>query len=154
MVSQAHYDRSRNVNGEADKTFRRVLREKIVEGHPAYGAWSHNVLAWYHRPAQAKTVWIKFEDLVNDAAHWVGEALRQLGVDRPRVTEEPLPSFSQLHGLKPKMFRKGKSGGWREEMADTLQGFFWERHAAAMDLFGYSDGRPEWLSSTPRREAA
>ncbi len=142
LVSYAHYVQAADIDSAGQKPFLEVLREKIVEEHPAWGSWSQSVLSWGRRSPTAPTAWVKFEDLIRDPARSVGEALRQIGVHRELIDDKPLPTFAELQDIHPPFFRKGQVGAWREEMPEDLHNLFWERHSAAMERFGYPEDRP------------
>ncbi|MEA5472263.1 glycosyltransferase family 2 protein, partial [Spirulina sp. 06S082] len=48
------------------------------------------------------------------------------------------PNFSDLNQIEPKLFRRGKIGGWQDEMPLDLHNLFWEYHGEAMREVGYS----------------
>jgi hypothetical protein len=49
-----------------------------------------------------------------------------------------MPAFEELHALAPRLFRRGRPGGWRDEMPDDLHRLFWHRYGDAMRRLGYA----------------
>lgn len=111
---------------------------KLVHGRSAYGSWHEHVQRWTQR--SDPTVVVRYEDLLADPLGTVDRALQAVGVMLEPVTDEPLPSFDQMHRRSPGFFRKGRSGSWREEMPPRLQRLFWMQHARAMYDMGYVNG--------------
>ena len=138
LVSYAHYVLTFEQQENTQATFHHTLHDLIVYNN-SFGGWGPNVLAWAQRDAPAAIV--RFEDLVDSSKPFtiLQNALENLGYVNylPVVTEEP-PSFQELHKQMPNFFRKGKIGGWREEMSTDLHALFWEKHGEAMELMGYS----------------
>jgi SAM-dependent methyltransferase len=93
------------------------------------------VLAWTRRTAP--TCIIQFEDLIANPGKELERALVALGLPT-LASRGPLPSFQELHKAVPWFFRKGKVGGWREEMPLGLQELFWQHHREAMETLGYA----------------
>jgi glycosyltransferase involved in cell wall biosynthesis len=91
------------------------------------------------------------------------ERLRDL-YDLPAPEEQGLPTFEQLkfgipkygagrdhdqseeekRGQSSKFFRRGKAGGWKQDMPEALHDLFWSYHGDAMRKYGYTlDGSIE-----------
>jgi hypothetical protein len=149
LVSMAHH-RSDLIEPGTD--FLQNLRESIIApGDSYFGGWSTNVRHWLRR---ARII-IKFEELISDPIACC-ERLREI-MDLPEPVREKLPTFQDLktkdypygsgveHGfdekkrqeLRKKFFRKGKRGGWKEEMPPDLQELFWDLHGEVMEMLGY-----------------
>lgn len=116
-----------------------------------FGGWSKNVEEWLKIAHRV----IFFEELVDDPIK-VTEQLRGL-IDMPEPDTAKVPTFESQRegkahfggGARPqlseeekdefnkKFFRKGKVGGWKEEMPEDLQELFWEKHGATMEKVGY-----------------
>ncbi len=150
MCSIAHH-RSNLIAPGSD--YEQNLREAILADRGSFfGGWSQNVEQWCKR---ADLV-IRFEDLIKDPLSEV-ERLRTI-FELPQPDAEKLPTFESLksgipeYGAKrhqeisedekkehsKRFFRRGKAGGWREEMPGALQELFWSIHGDTMDSVGYS----------------
>lgn len=122
-----------------------------------FGGWSQNVAVWLKRA----DVVIRFEDLIVDPITEV-EKLRAV-MDLPEPDPEKLPAFRDLktkdyqygtgsaHGFDEKererqrnyFFRRGKAGGWKDEMPPEIEELFWEHHGSMMSRLGYRRERPK-----------
>jgi len=150
VVSIAHH-RSDLVQPGSD--FDSNLLEAIVaEEGSFFGGWSKNVNEWIQR-AQ---LLIRYEDLIADPVA-VFKRVEKL-IPLPPPAWDKLPGFEEMKKGKPmyggvskitdpkfnpeefagKFFRKGKSGGWKEEMPPHVQDLFWNHHGAAMERLGYA----------------
>jgi len=149
LVSMAHHRKDLIAPGSE---FYSNLREAILaEEGSFFGGWSQNVLKWMDRAA----IVIKFEELIKNPIKCT-ERLRSI-MDLPEPDFDKLPSFNDLktkempygsgreHNLSPEkiakrqeiFFRRGKIGGWKEEMPEILHELFWELHGHAMVELGY-----------------
>jgi glycosyltransferase involved in cell wall biosynthesis len=120
-------------------------------GGSFFGGWGENVSQWIERA----DIIIRYEDLVKDP---IGQAERLRAIlDLPEPMIDKVPTFEKLkfgtpkygskqHILKDeteqkefsgKFFRKGKSGGWREEMPAQLHELFWRKYGPLMEKMGY-----------------
>ena len=149
VVSIAH-QRSDLVAPGSD--FIENLKEAIVAADGSFfGGWSANVNAWLMRAGLV----IRYEDLIASPQ----EVFKRVEsfIDLPEADWSKLPTFEQLKSGKPKyggvskltdpkfnpeefsqkFFRKGKSGGWREEMPPEIQDLFWNYHGDTMERMGY-----------------
>jgi hypothetical protein len=133
VVSYVHYTQGRGQAAYKDLDFDAAL-EKIITNSTRNGTWSENVRSWTERPGP--TAVVRFERLIEDPSAAVAEALESLEIDAPS-REGGLPSFEELQKRDPVMFRRGKSGTWREEMPSALEELFWEHHGAQMEALGY-----------------
>lgn len=148
-VSSAHH-RSDIVSPGSD--YRTNLIDAINASMGSYfGGWSKNVEEWLKIADKV----IFFEELVADPLK-VLESLRDT-IELPEADASKLPTFeSQRHGMahfgggarpqltdaerdefNKKFFRKGKVGGWKEEMPEDLQQLFWEKHGKTSEKLGY-----------------
>jgi len=139
---------------EKDTDFLQNLKEAIIADRESYfGGWSKNVEEWMDR---AK-IMIRFEDLIIDPIKQL-ERVREIYPDLPQGNPDKLPTFQDLklgipqygsgkdyfkdeeqkHEMASKWFRKGKVGGWKEEMPDDLHELFWSYHGDTMIKLGYS----------------
>jgi hypothetical protein len=134
-VSYAHYALRRHPHLFPGLDWAGIL-ESLVKSPHCHQAWSAHVLAWMRRPHP--TVLLRYEDLHQDPAAAVAEALRNLGHVPPERPGAVLPLFAHEHQRNPHSARKGQVGGWREEMPPHLEALFWELHGQAMREAGYS----------------
>jgi hypothetical protein len=133
VVSHAHFylKTERGIDDPRKEVFEGALEQIITGDH--FGGWSGNVNAWTSRVHPDMV--IRFEDLIDDPLNIVNATVRRLGINVP-MRGEP-PSFEELHGMVPWFFRKGKSGGWRQEMPPHLEKLFLERHGGTLRQLGY-----------------
>jgi hypothetical protein len=135
LVSYAHFVRTYEKSMAERYTFPEVLR-LLIESRDHFGGWSGNVGAWRARPALAPTVWLRFEDVVRQPRATLDGALCRLGFEPKPCGDAPV-TFEDLRRRWPDFFRKGKVGGWREELTGDLERLFWQHHGEAMDWLGY-----------------
>ncbi len=140
-VSMAHWTHDRKLGPYHDLPFDEQL-ERLIKRR----AWSRHLEAWRTRPAPTGV--IRFEDMLTDPGAAVKGAAEQAGLSLPEPVGEPKP-FEDLHARRPTVYRKGKSGGWRDEMPPPLQRRFWRRHGHEMEAYGYE--RP--ADAPPPRKA-
>ena len=131
------------------------LKEAIIAAEGSYfGGWGQNVLEWLERASMV----IRFEDLIVDPIACIEQIRPWIDLPDPRL--DNLPSFEELKTKKMKygsgmekgyspqelakrrklFFRRGKVGGWKEEMPGDLHELFWVHHGEAMRKVGYTDG--------------
>jgi hypothetical protein len=108
--------------------------EDVILGD-TFGGWSRNVNAWADRVGNDMV--FRYEDLIRDPVGVVGEGLHRFSLNGGPV-KQAAPSFSELHEKVPWFFRKGKPGGWKDEMPPRLEKLFLDRHGEAFARFGYS----------------
>ncbi|MBU2649751.1 MAG: sulfotransferase domain-containing protein [Bacteroidetes bacterium] len=116
-----------------------------------FGGWSANVMEWI---PLAHAV-IHFEDLVEKPLETM-EKLRGI-LDLPLPDRKNIPTFeSQREGksyfggrarkqisdeekqeFNQLFFRKGKIGGWKEEMPEQMHELFWKLHGKVSEEMGY-----------------
>jgi hypothetical protein len=117
------------------------------------GSWSEHVTSWLDQdllPVQL----IRYEDALTDPIGVFTAAMRFIGLD---VTEEEIAvavsrsSFERLaaqeaeHGFAERVrpdsrfFRRGRSGGWREELPADLADLVVGTHRETMTRLGYLD---------------
>jgi hypothetical protein len=141
-VSMAHWVHDRELGPYYDLPFEEQL-ERLIKRR----SWSRHLEAW--RTRSAPTGIIHFEDLLKDPAAAVERAAEEAGIPLPDRVGEPMP-FDDLHARRPTVYRRGKSGGWPDEMPKRLHRRFWRRHGHAMEAYGYE--RPVNVpASRPRR---
>ena len=87
---------------------------------------------------RAKTVTVRYEDLVGNPIDEVTRSLAELQISGDQLRESiSLPSFDELNKRWPQFFRQGKTGGWKSAMRPKLADLFWDHHRAGMELYGY-----------------
>jgi hypothetical protein len=118
-----------------EKEFERAL-EKLISEKPQFGGWSNHVRSWTARP-NAKTVVVRFDELIASPQAQVEQALAMLDLNLKTLSGGAVPDFAALQKQSPEFFRKGKSGTWREEMSPRLQEIFMQHHREVMEQFGY-----------------
>jgi hypothetical protein len=120
--------------GNPSKSELESTLESVILGD-AFGGWSRNVNAWADRVGNDMV--FRYEDLVRDPVSVVGEGLHRFSLNGGPVVQTA-PSFSELHDKVPWFFRRGKPGGWKDEMPPRLEKLFLDRHGEALHRFGYS----------------
>jgi glycosyltransferase involved in cell wall biosynthesis len=149
LISLAHH---RKDIVEPGTDFEVNLLEAILAADGSYfGGWSENVKQW----TQVADIVIRYEDLIQDPIKEV-EKLRKI-IDLPPPQIEKLPTFESLkfgnpqygsgvnlkvrpdnpEELAAKNFRKGKKGGWKQEMSQPYQELFYELHGEVLRELGY-----------------
>lgn len=134
LVSYTHYRMEiENVKG----SFRDNLTELIVS-QELWGGWSRHIQQWLTRPSSRSIAIVRFEDLLIYPVESVRIALTHIGLEHlVDGNYDHLESFSKLQRMYPKFFRKGKVGGWRDEMPADLEELFWNKHQMMMRYMGY-----------------
>ncbi|MBU1008898.1 MAG: glycosyltransferase [Bacteroidetes bacterium] len=149
MVSLAHHRKDIVAPGS---DFHENLKAAIIaEKGSFFGGWSRNVLEWIDRA----DIIIRYEDLLADPLA-CAERLRAI-MHLPAPDASKLPGFNKMKAgvaeygsgkgrglseeemlaLSAKNFRKGKAGGWRDEMSDEMHDLFWSYHGEVMEHLGY-----------------
>jgi hypothetical protein len=143
VVSLAH-QRSDLIAPGSD--FQKNLEDAIrARGGSFFGGWSANVEAWLKRA----DLIIRFEDLIKRPIA-IMEKLRYI-IDLPRPDIERLPSFEKLRGGESRygrgnkenvdyaklFFRRGKPGGWQDDMDAKTHDLFWASNGSVMEQLGY-----------------
>jgi hypothetical protein len=133
-VSYAHYALARFPTEYGGMAFAEVLK-LLVGSTKHFGGWSAHVNAWTTR--LPPTALLRYEDMRADPAGAVAAACRSIGIDLPEPAGV-LPTFEELHVLRPHSVRKGLVGGWREEMPPKIEDYFWSVHGLTMERMGYA----------------
>jgi hypothetical protein len=116
------------------------LLEDGKPDHPGIREWYQSFSGWLNRPNVHA---IRFEDMIASAQmKWntTGELLDFLsdGVDNPLHREDWITAM--ISNIRPEAsvtFRKGKSGGWKDEMDDELKALFQARAGDLLEELGY-----------------
>jgi hypothetical protein len=118
--------------------------------HPL-GSWSQNVASWTARPHPAIHV-MRYEDMVADPMTAFGGMMRFLGLpeDRDRLAravrftsfdelqrQESEEAFVERGERADSFFRKGRVGGWRNELSHKQAAAVVRVHRVQMQRFGY-----------------
>jgi len=155
LVSMAHH---RKDLVETNSDFDINLLEAIIAPKGShFGGWSENVRQW----SRKADIIIRFEDLIADPIGEI-EKLRSIThLPEPQINK--LPTFKSLKYGTPKygsgrnlvnstelkkrkakrFFRKGKVGGYKEEMSPALEELFWSIHGEVMVEMKYTSSRPK-----------
>jgi hypothetical protein len=118
--------------------FRKNLVQRINYKGGRYGSWSENVLSWMQRP---RTCVLTFNDLIERPVESVQRAIDALRLP-VRILHTQVPSFEELKAKNPELYRRGKSGSWRDEFPPDLLPLFWETHGEVMRRLGFTEGIP------------
>jgi hypothetical protein len=122
--------------------FRSALHAVMTDRRSPYGVWSQHVRAWLERP---RTTVVRFEDLIERPAECVRRAVDGLETGLA-YHDAPVPGFDELHAGRPRFFRRGRVGAWRDEFPPDLLQQFWREHGDGMRAAGYA--RPDPRSRT------
>lgn len=114
--------------------FRTAISNLMIDRRGAYGVWSQHLQAWMGRPG---TTVVRFEELIARPIESIDRAISSLNLPLRRIDAE-LPTFEDLHARKPRIFRRGEVGSWRDEFPADLLDLFWREHSAGMIAAGYS----------------
>lgn len=150
LVSMAHQRKDIIAPGS---DFNENLKMAIVAEYGSYfGGWSENCRQWIKR----SDIIIRYEDLISDSRATF-ERVRKL-MNLPEPDYSKIPTFEQLKFGRPqygngteellggaqiedyskKFYRKGKAGGWRDDMSVEMHDLFWSYHGEMMEHLGYS----------------
>ena len=120
----------------ADSPVGRIAR-MLVDGIDAGSrprTWAESVELWTPRK---RTAVVRFETLVADPVRALRCALDSLQIPY-RQTAETVPSFEELRSSSPRVFRRGQTGNWRDELPPRLEERFWRSQGATMLAVGYT----------------
>lgn len=149
LCSMAHH--RKDIVAPGSDYYENLKAAIFAEKGTFFGGWSENVNRWLERAS----IVIRYEDLLTDPIQ-AAERLRKI-TDLPAPDPSRLPSFQEMKFGMPKYgsgrdrpisedekkdlarknFRKGKAGGWKEEMPEELQDLFWSLHGSTMLRLGY-----------------
>jgi aryl sulfotransferase len=121
-------------------------------------SWSTHVVSWVDQQAIPVHI-LRYEDLHTDPQTHFAAAARFAGIpdDPESVAQaielsrfEKLQAQEQKHGFNerppgmPAFFRRGRAGGWRDELSEEQVARIMSDHADVMRRFGYldADGNP------------
>lgn len=125
-------------------------------------SWSSHVASWLDAPGQATYV-LRYEDLHRDTSQALEGALRFLGVvpDAARVEaaveaarfdrlreQEAAAGFNEHATMATTpFFRRGRAGGWRDELTPEQARRVVSDHGPTMRRLGYDDALDEVLAA-------
>lgn len=132
-VSYAHFVMQVEPAVYAGMSYTDVLR-MLIANHDHFGGWHGHVEKWTRRTAP--TVVVRYEELLADPAGTAARACERLGVTLPAPSGS-LPLLEELKAIDPLIFRRGKTGSWRDEMPSELEELFWKLHGQSMERLGY-----------------
>lgn len=149
LVSMAHHKKDLI---DPNSSFLANLEEVIIAADGShFGGWSANAKAW----CEKADIIIRYEDFILDPIKELEKIRKVFDLPLPDISK--LPTFeSQKRGhshygsgafhnitgdetttFSNKNFRKGKAGGWKEEMPDFHHDLFWNYHGKYMEKMGY-----------------
>lgn len=152
LVSIAHH--RKDIVAPGSDFYTNLLEAIIAEKGSFFGGWSENVRQWTDKAA----IVIRFQDLIEDPIREI-EKLRSI-MELPAPQYDKLPSFKQLkfgspkYGagkrkkikkLQEKHFRRGKVGGWKDELPIELGKLLWTMHGKELQRNAYKAPPPEYL---------
>lgn len=145
LVSIAHH--RKDIVAPGSDFYVNLLLATLAIQESYFGGWSRNVEEW----TQKADIVIRFEDLIVDPIREV-EKLRSI-IDLPQPNLDKLPTFKQLKFGRPrygggspakfknkkaeKHFRRGKIGGWKDEMPPEIEEMFYKIHGRVLANYGY-----------------
>jgi hypothetical protein len=135
LVSHAHFVLEYDYRLPRDPDRVRETLRTLIVGEHSFGGWTRNVLEWTQR--SKRTVVVRFEDLVAHPLAELRRAVAAVNLELPEQRTDNLPTFNDLNARLPDFIRRGRVGGWRDEMPDDLHELFWAHHGAAMRQLGY-----------------
>jgi hypothetical protein len=102
------------------------------------GQWGTNVLTWLG-PSTGRRVLVHFEHLIERPEGVVSAAMETVIPGATLSSDAIVPSFSELHAVDDRFFRRGVSGTHRDEMRQDLEEAFWAQtdNRVAMSRLGY-----------------
>jgi len=133
IASYAHYLRAIE---KKNVSLSQLIARLITGDAGGFGLWSDHVRKW--RNSKRQVITIKFDDLVADPVDVVRRALAAIGIPDQDINDEAeIPSFSDLQSRSSKFFRKGKKGGWSDDIGPKLERQFWRWNRIGMAVAGY-----------------
>lgn len=130
-------------------------------GEEPWGSWSSNASSWLGEDVPFPVWTVRYEDLRADAVTSLLPVLAGVGLDVERDDlsaavdrarwgrlreEEDRAGFAESSPWAARFFRRGTSGGWREELPAELVAQVERDHGPMMERMGYA------LSARTRRD--
>ena len=136
------------------------------------GSWSQHVASWTGGTKRRLHV-VKYEDMIDRPSVTFGGVAQFLGLKpsrqrllrairnssfRTMKSQEEAGGFKERSDHQKRFFRRGKAGGWKDELSESQIQRICETHGEQMKRFGYlsPDGQPhiEWSPCPPDRVGA
>jgi hypothetical protein len=131
MVSLAHY-RKNNHPHESHLSLEHLM-EASIEFTDGNGTWGEHV----NSALELGLVPIRYDEMIKNPIQIVGDASKLVGqIINPNG--HPLPDFSHFHAINPKFYRRGKVESYKDEMPESIQKKFMDRHGETMKKLGYA----------------
>ena len=148
LVSYYHWQKMRRPG------FDLSLSEMIASDDFGPCRWDEHVKGWLELNCRIDVHVVRYEDLLTDTAGELGKALEFCGVsrdekhiqravdacqfDRMQKAEERNSDYQKTKIDKAERFvRKGKAGGWKEELDDQALQILIKRYGETMQRYGY-----------------
>ena len=123
------------------------------------GSWSQHVASWTGGASERLHV-VRYEDMLERPSATFGKVARFLGLkpSRQRLlrairnssfrtmrAQEAAGGFRERSDHQKSFFRRGRAGGWKEELSESQVRRICEAHEEQMKRFGYlsPDGQPD-----------
>jgi hypothetical protein len=155
LVSYFHYRKRGRDDGQVEDMA--AFTERFLAGRTSFGCWDVHVGGWLQRAAIDRNVTvIRYEDLVADPKKWLRQASTALRLevddaaidaavaagsfDRLRDQEKEARergAFPGLENSRTPFFRRGKAGGYRDELPPELIEKVVQRLGPVMRQAGY-----------------
>ncbi len=115
------------------------------------GSWSQHVASWTGRTNERLHV-VRYEDMVDKPSATFASVARFLGLKTSRQrllrairnssfrtlqSQESAGGFKERSEHQKKFFRRGKAGGWKDELSESQVQRICEAHGEQMKRFGY-----------------
>ena len=122
------------------------------------GSWSQHVASWTGGGRDRLHV-VRYEDMLERPSATFGKVARFLGLKpsrqrllrairnssfRAMQEQEAAGGFKERSDHQKRFFRRGKAGGWKDELSESQIRRIFEAHEEQMKRFGYlPDGPPD-----------
>ncbi|NKB87611.1 MAG: sulfotransferase domain-containing protein [Acidobacteria bacterium] len=141
--------------GRDDRVFNQ-LKQRLL-------TWSGHVASWVDETG-LNTMILRYEDLKADTVETFGRVVRHSGLEFDEARVEKAVEFASIgrlqeqeteHGFGEKpfgmkaFFRRGKVGGWRDELGEELSQRIIDDHGTMMRRLGYLDTDGTVLDTQP-----
>ena len=124
----------------------------------ASGSWSQHVASWTGGANKRLHV-VRYEDMIDKPSATFGGVARFLGLkpSRQRLLrairnssfrtmhrQEVASGFKERSEHQKRFFRRGKAGGWKDDLSESQVQRICEDHGEQMRRFGYLPKEPDW----------
>jgi len=122
-----------------------------------WGSWSSHTLSWLDETVPFPVHLVRYEDMRSDAVGVLKPVFDAIGmpvptedlaaaVERTRFdrlkSDETDKGFRETSPKTRTFFRKGRAGGWREELPENLVARLRDDHGPVMEMLGYHGTEP------------